>query len=87
MGITGFTFFNTFSTKQTKSLLRLPFGCCVFRCPSPDLSRPCALRMNIRIVNELPQTGAPGLSLPMGFAAMLLPVGIAATGLVRRRRR
>ena len=46
-----------------------------------------ALRMNIRIVDVLPQTGAPGLSLPMGFAAMLIPVGIATTGLVRRRRR
>jgi hypothetical protein len=46
-----------------------------------------ALRMNVRIVDVLPQTGAPGLSLPMGFAAMLIPVGIAATGLVRRRRR
>lgn len=45
------------------------------------------LNLNVRIVAALPKTGAMGLSLPLGFAAMLIPVGIASTGIVRRRRR
>ena len=45
------------------------------------------LKLNVRIVAALPETGAMGLSLPLGFAAMLIPVGIASTGIVRRRRR
>lgn len=45
------------------------------------------LTMSVKIVAVLPQTGAMGLSLPLGFAAMLIPVGIASRGLVRRRRR
>ena len=45
------------------------------------------LTMSVKIVAILPQTGAMGLSLPLGFAAMLIPVGIASTGIVRRRRR
>jgi len=45
------------------------------------------LTMSVKIVAVLPQTGAMGLSLPLGFAVMLIPVGIASTGIVRRRRR
>jgi hypothetical protein len=45
------------------------------------------LTMSVKIVAILPQTGAMGLSLPLGFAALLIPVGIASTGIVRRRRR
>ena len=45
------------------------------------------LTMSVRIVAFLPQTGATGFSLPMGFAAMLIPVGAATSALVRRRRR
>jgi hypothetical protein len=45
------------------------------------------LNLNVRIVAALPKTGAMGLSLPLGFAVMLIPVGIAYTGIVRRQRR
>lgn len=46
-----------------------------------------ALSLQVKIVAVLPATGANGLALPLGFSLMLLPAGVAATGLARRRRR
>ncbi len=45
------------------------------------------LTMSVTIVSSLPQTGATGLLPPFGFAAMLIPIGVASTALGRRRRR
>jgi hypothetical protein len=68
----GRTLVSSNALQITKSGAQLSFG---------------GLTMSVKIVAILPQTGAMGLSLPLGFAAMLIPVGIASTGIVRRRRR